>query len=134
VFAGIQVGHSHNPSFYLTQAEHQALNWIDDNTHPDALILASPEMGLFIPAYAGRRVIYGHPFETVDAESQEAAVTQFYSGDLSETQMRDFLADRQVDYVFYGPREVALGRIFLPQTWEAAFQQGDVTIFVQGAE
>ena len=134
VFAGIQVGHSHNPTFYLTQAEYQALNWINDNTHPDALILASPEIGLFIPAYAGRRVIYGHPFETVDAESQEAAVTQFYSGDLSETQMRDFLADRQVDYVFYGPREVALGRIFLPQTWEAAFQQGDVTIFVQGAE
>jgi len=134
VFAGLQVANNHNPAFFLTRAEYQALDWINENTQSEALILASPEMGLFIPAYTGRRVIYGHPFETVDAENQEAAVTQFYAGKLSETQMQDFVVERRVDYVFYGPRERALGRSSFPATWEAAFQQTDVIIFTQGVE
>ena len=134
IFAGLQAASSHDPALYLTRAEYRAIEWVAESTPSDALILASPEMGLFIPAYSGRRVLYGHPFETVDAVRQEAAVARFYSGERSKTQLQNFLVERQVDYVFYGPRERALGLLSLPPAWNAVFQQADVIIFAQGAE
>ncbi len=64
---------------YLTRGEVQALDWIRQNTNPGDLFLASPETGLLIPAYTGRRVLYGHPFETVDAEIQRKTVESYFS-------------------------------------------------------
>ena len=119
-FFGVQ---THEPRFYLTLDEVQALTWIEANTTPDALILASPEMGAFIPAYTGRRVIYGHPYETVNAAAEQFAVEQFYAGELGE----EFLAARGVDVIVYGPREQTLG--LLPLTQSATQQFGDVLLW-----
>ena len=87
-------------------------------------------MGLFIPAYTGRRVIYGHPFETVDAPVQEMAVTRFFDGSLSLDELQNFIADYDVDLVFYGSRERALREIPVPSAWEPVFRSADVTLFV----
>ena len=103
-YRGAQIRH---PLLYLTVAEAEALDWIDQNTPQDALVLASPEMGLFIPAHTLRRVIYGHPFETVNGPAEEQAVRGYFEG--TGPAARDFLAERGVDYVIYGPREAALG-------------------------
>jgi hypothetical protein len=89
---------------YYSQAEAAAFRWIAAQTELDSLILAAPDTGLLIPAHTGRRVIYGHPFETVQAETQQAAVEAYFAAPTTE-----FLAERQVDYVFYGPRERLLG-------------------------
>ncbi|MBT3391464.1 MAG: hypothetical protein HN413_13775 [Chloroflexi bacterium] len=118
-FFGVQ---THEPRFYLTFDEVQALAWIEANTSPDALILASPEMGAFIPAYTGRRVIYGHPYETVNAAAEQSAVEQFFAGEIGE----EFLAARGVDVIFYGSREQNLGP--LSPTQSATQQFGDVFI------
>ena len=101
---------THDLLLYLTRGEAQAMAWIETNTAWDALVLCAPETGLFIPAHTGRRVLYGHPFETVDAEAQKAAVEQFYrSGDPAEAE--EFLKAQAVDYVFFGPRERLLGTL-----------------------
>ncbi len=107
---------THDPQIYLTRGERLALTWIEENTAPADLILASPQMGLFIPAYTGRRVIYGHPFETVNAEVNKELVSQWFGGDGSSNssvafaqKSHDFLYRQQVDYIFLGPREQALG-------------------------
>ena len=101
---GIQ---TRDPLLYLSRGEAQALAWVSEHTPGDALILAAPDTGLFVPAHSGRRVIYGHPFETVNAASEKAAVTRFFSrSGEEEAQLRsEFLAARGVDYVFFGPRE-----------------------------
>lgn len=129
LLAGFQATRIHDHQVYITKGEHQALTWIANNSGFEDLVLSSPEMGLFIPAYTGRQVIYGHPFETVDADHEEKAVTEFYSGNYSEAQMQDFIIDRGVDYIFFGPRERVLGPISIPVSWEAVFQSSDVTIF-----
>ncbi len=99
------------PLLFLTQNENQALNWIEGNTSPNSLFIASPQMGLFIPAHTGRRVIYGHPFETIDAENREAQIKTFYSEvgskDLQPRQS-EYLLENEVDYIFWGPRERSL--------------------------
>jgi hypothetical protein len=125
-FTGIQ---SHDPQIYLTQAEMDALSYISENTDPGDLILSSPEMGLFIPAYTGRRVIYGHPFETVNAIAAESAVLAFLDGDLTYEQCVEFLRKWSVDYIFYGPRERSLGYIDPSQFGYALFSLDDVVLY-----
>ena len=63
-----------DPQIYLSRDEAQALDWLEANTPETALVLASPDMGMFIPAHTGRRVIYGHPFETVDVGQTNLAI------------------------------------------------------------
>jgi hypothetical protein len=119
---------SHNLLLYLTRGEAQAMAWIEANTVSDALILCAPETGLFIPAHTGRRVIYGHPFETVDAEAQKAAVEQFFqSGDPAEAE--EFLEDRAVDYIFFGPRERLLGTLPALPSLRLVYDSAGVQIY-----
>jgi hypothetical protein len=116
-----------DPRIYLTTNEAAALSWLQANAPRDAVVLASPEMGGFIPAFAGQRVVYGHPFETVAAKTREKQVQAFYAGALDQTQVLD---DYAVMYVVVGPRERELGALDAAQLpVEEVFSSGDVTIY-----
>jgi hypothetical protein len=52
-------------------------------------------------------VLYGHPYETVNAGAEKAQVVGFFRGELASPGA--FLEQRTVDYIFYGPRERRLG-------------------------
>ncbi len=94
------------PLIYLERREAQALKWIEENTSDHSLVLASPRLGLFIPAHTGRRVIYGHEFETVRAEQEEKAVIKFFEDVSSDkSAAEEFLDQRRVDYVLYIPSQ-----------------------------
>ncbi|MDD5467508.1 MAG: hypothetical protein PHS96_06855 [Anaerolineales bacterium] len=120
-----------NPLVYLRQDEAQALEWIATNTAPDALVLASPESGAFIPAFAGRRVFYGHPFETVNAVEEKGRVEAFYRA-LGQSAEAGELA-QQADLVLWGPREQRLADSQVRQLqipgWRLVYQAGDVAIY-----
>ena len=118
------------PLLYLTRGEAQALKWIEDNTQAEALILASPETGMFIPAHTGRRVIYGHPYETVNAEAEKQAVILFFQeAKTNQPFIQAFLSDREVDYVFYGPRERQLGSLFEMDSLIPVFSTDGVDVY-----
>lgn len=132
VLAGVHGARTHDAKLYLSQAESQALDWITKGTDPDALILSSPELGGFTPALTGRRVIYGHPFETINADQEKAAVVDYLSGSMTLAEERLFLAGRGVDYVFYGPREQAFDGELDVGDFSVVFLTGDVTIYQVG--
>ena len=127
IAAGFAAASTHSPKVYLTRGEWDALAWIEAHSAPDALVLAAPETGLLIPAHTGRRVLYGHPYETVNAAAMEAAVTAFFDGSLTPAEVDDFLRQNAVDLIFYGPRE-RLGEIALPANWQTVFRAGDVVL------
>lgn len=114
---------------YLWQDERKAFSWLEANTAADALILAAPETGLFIPAYTGRRVIYGHPFETVNAIEEEERLLAIFSGKMSTTELENFVESRGIDYLFFGPRELDLGPAPNDGDLELVYQNGRVLIF-----
>jgi len=116
-----------DPFLYLSASEAKAMRWIETHTPQNALVLCAPDSGMFIPAQTGRRVIYGHPFETVNAEQEKRLVMQFFQGEMLSPQ--SFLADRRVDYIFYGPRERRLGEMppFLHS--KSVFSNSDVIIY-----
>lgn len=121
VVAAVQM---RDPALFLTPDEDAALAWLAGRARGN-VVLASPEIALRLPARTDARVIYGHPFETVEAETRRMAVEDYFAG---RTSLGDFSARYAVDYIFYGPREKLLGVPDLT-AWRAVFQQGDVTIY-----
>jgi hypothetical protein len=115
-----------DPAIFLTSDEAEAFNWLVKETPPGTIVLAAPKTGLFIPAHSDARVIYGHPFETVEAQSHKQAVEDFFTGRLSP---ESFFALYPVDYIFYGPLEKQLGTLPELNGWRIIFQQNDVTIY-----
>lgn len=120
---------NHDPLIVLRQDEYQVLQWLEEHTPQDALVLASPGSGLFIPAHSGRRVIYGHPYETAQAQDEKQAVLDFYSSNINITQKRDFLLLRGVDYVLFGPQEHALGELPNLPELSPVFRSGEVALY-----
>jgi hypothetical protein len=128
ILAGQSGARARDLLLYRTQAEALALRWLETQTPPDALVLAAPDTGLIIPAFTGRQVIYGHPFETVQAEAEKQAVTDFYQS-LSETEANQFLSVRRIDFIFYGPRERRWGTLPISEGIKLVFETGDVQIY-----
>ncbi len=126
ILGGIQAIQTKDSRVYLTAEEKQGLDWIAANTPNKALILASPEMGLYIPAYTGRRVIYGHPFETVNAEQMEARVIKYFEGSNDKEELAGLL---DVNYVFYGPRERNIGSMVIGPELNEVFSSQYLQIF-----
>jgi hypothetical protein len=117
---------THDPALYLTHGEANAISWLNENTPNGTIILASPGTGLFIPAYSDNRVVYGHPFETVDAGIMEEKSAQFYRSGGAHLEQFTQLG---VSYIFYGPRERALGGLDPQPVLKPVYQSGEVEIF-----
>jgi hypothetical protein len=129
VLSGVHGIRTHDPAIYLTTAEFGAIEWIKGSAPGNMTILASPEIGLFIPAHSGRKVLYGHPYETINAKVEEESVTNFFSGNWSIEECKDFIELRNVDLVFYGNRERTIGTPHILGEMEEVFQSNEVAIF-----
>jgi hypothetical protein len=116
---GALAGH---PLLYLSEGEWAAMAWLREHAPSDAVVLCAPETGMFVPAWAGQRVVYGHPFETVDAGERQAEVERFWAGERDPA----WLEALGVDYFLYGPREHVLGG---PPSGERLFEAGDTAVF-----
>jgi hypothetical protein len=55
------------------------------------------------------RVLYGHPFETLDAENQKSLVESLYAWEGSNAEAMDFVEQLDIGYIFLGERERELG-------------------------
>lgn len=86
---------------YLDADYTRAYQWLDARTDSDDVVLAAPVVSAWLPGYAGARVAYGHPYETLNAQAQRAAVEAWYRGD-------DCTASSAVRYVLVGPSEQRL--------------------------
>ena len=82
--SGIQAAARHDPKIYQDREIYNGLTWINENTSHDVLVLTDEEIGLFIPSVTGRRVIYGHPFETINAEMEKQFLLNFLDENQSD--------------------------------------------------
>ncbi len=125
--SGLHAARLQDPALYLQRTELDAFEWLDEHA-PGVLVLAAPDSGLLIPAYSRARVIYGHPFETPQTDARRLEVQRFY-GELTSIAAEDYLDSAGVKYVFYGPRERALGSLPALPDWKPAFSAGGVEIW-----
>jgi hypothetical protein len=92
----------------MTADEAAACAWLGQNTTWTDTVLAPVDSGHFVPAWAGNRVVYGHPFETIDAETKEAEVTHFFSPDTTTAERRALLDRYGVRYILVPSPETQL--------------------------
>ena len=118
---GMMAVGAHSPALYATKGEKEALAWMAEHTEEGSVFLALPETSLWIPAFANRKVLYGHPYESIPANELKRQVEGFYQG---ESGYRPF---EPVDFVVYGPREQAWMGAPVPKC-PVVYQNDGVTI------
>jgi hypothetical protein len=115
-----------DPKLFLAGNELRAFDWIKANTAQDAVVLASSDIGLLIPAYTGRRVIYGHPFETVHASLEKERIARFFQ-DSSTIDSMELL--NSVDYLYVVPGEIGLEKLPGTANLILSYQNPDAMIY-----
>lgn len=95
------------PAFY-TRDEAAALDWLAGNATRDDVVLASETFSNWVPAHSSARVVYGHPYEVIDAARKQSYVEGFFGGTLTGSARQAMLHGQAVTLVVIGPREQAL--------------------------
>jgi hypothetical protein len=117
-----------DPIFYMQTAEGQGMDWLSSSVPKGSVVLAAPETSIYIPGHTGDRVVYGHPFETIQADKKQAWVQSFYQSSGHPVASMS-LKDQRVDYIWVGPRERALGFSEKDLIFPIVYQQNGVTIY-----
>jgi hypothetical protein len=103
--SGIAGVASRDHAVVLSQGEFAAYEWLSINSEPRDLVLAGYESGNRIPAYGDVRVLYGHPFETPNADAQKELILSLYADHRAYDDLVPELQKLNIRYVLYGPRE-----------------------------
>jgi hypothetical protein len=101
-----------NPSkpVFIPAREAEAFNFLADEAIPGDVVLASYQVSNALPAWVPVRVVSGHGPESIDGNSINSLVKNFFNGKFTAEQQNEFLLDYQVKYVYVGSSEKALGR------------------------
>jgi hypothetical protein len=128
LLAGVMGAISKNPAIYMTQAEGNAMGWLEAQPG-ECLVLTDPQMGMYVPGKSGCKVMYGHPYESMNAEREEARVEAFYSGNLSLEEEWAYLLENGIDYVIFGDREAAIGTPKVLESLTSVYDKNEVTVY-----
>jgi hypothetical protein len=123
---------SHSSLIYLSQDEVKAFEYIRSNTPADAIILCSPDTGNLIPAWTGRRVLYGHEFETVQASENKALVIQLLHDEISQNQALSELKQHHVQFILVSPEAEGRSPTFVPaylSSFRKVYENNTIQIF-----
>jgi hypothetical protein len=104
----IDLKRAENP-YYLHTDEVAALDYLESEVTGDDVVLASLDIGQFVPALTGARSFLGHWAQTLDFYGKTDHVEAFFNGTTSDADRLAILSEYGVDYVFYSPQESALG-------------------------
>lgn len=112
---------------FLQRDYADAINWLRANAETNAVVVASSEVSIWLPGLTGTRVVYGHPFETLQAAQREQQVVDWFGGVRSDC--RQFLTEYDVRYVVFGPLEQVLGTPSCLSTLREVAGFGSVAIY-----
>lgn len=117
--------------YYLYQAEIEGMRWLEQNAGPTDVVLASLNIGQYVPAMTGAHAYLAHWAQTLDFFTKSAQVERFYSNAMSAAEAREMLTQGGVDYIFAGPAERLIGMppTELLQGMPVLFQNELVTIY-----
>ncbi len=115
------------PGPFLQRDYTVAFEWLKQNTVSDRVILASEKVSVWIPGWVGDRVVYGHPFETLDADVKNQQVLDWYRGATNDCYA--LLTQYNVDYIIFGPQEREIDDTTCINELTPVFRTGSVTIY-----
>jgi hypothetical protein len=105
-----------------------ALDWLEPQVDARDVILAAPTVGIWVPGFTGGRVVYAHPYETLDAEQRRLAVESWFA-QAAGADCQTLLGSYRIRYVIVGPRERALGEAACANGLRIVRQFGEVAVY-----
>jgi hypothetical protein len=111
----------------MPQDVSQALLWMDASIEDDAVILAPPDISLWIPSWVGGRVVYGHATETYQASEKLARVLAWYA-ETNSANCSDLITEYAVAYVVLGEQEIDVG-VTCVENLRLIYDLGQVQIY-----
>jgi hypothetical protein len=90
-------------------AEVQAMDALAKAVPKGSVVLASRDTSTVIPTRACVYVLIGHGPESISARDIEPRVADFFKTQTTDTERRSLLTEYQVQFIFSGPLEKALG-------------------------
>jgi hypothetical protein len=119
------------PPIFRHVEEVAVFEWIGSNARPGSVVLTSFETGNPLPAWAPANVLIGLGSESINLEELQSQVKTFYSAATADEQRVELMRKFNVDYVFNGPAEKALGdwKPELVQYLELVYQVGEYSLF-----
>lgn len=92
---------AHSFGHYLPDSYREAIGWIDQNTLPGAVVMATPGIAPMLPGRAGVTVFYGHWAQTLDAQPKRDLLMRLFGppGAIDPATARETLDRHGVDYV-----------------------------------
>lgn len=129
----VDCAHPGNPPwrYYVSEDFYQALCWLEANTGPEKVVLASDSSSQFIPVVASNKTVTGHDMLTAWYNEKNAEVGRFYGAPGDEDFKRSLIRKYRVAYVLFGPYErVQNGMRPQDYPWlRPVFSRGPVSVF-----
>lgn len=97
--AGLSAAGRGDGTITYSADELAAYEWIQMGVEPGSLVLADPRHGNRLPAFAPVSVLYGHPFETPNADFWRTEVLELLEWSGNEDAGLDLLDQYRVDWV-----------------------------------
>ncbi|MBS3751903.1 MAG: hypothetical protein KGY46_00770 [Anaerolineales bacterium] len=109
IIGGTQTAWHLNKPVFRPTAEVDAFRYLEDEADKNSVILTSHETGNVLPAWVPVHVVLGHGPETANYDLVSQKIESFYEVQATEQDRIQILDEFNVDYVFWGPAEKALG-------------------------
>jgi len=87
----------------------EGMYWLDKNTKPEDVVLASYMASVLIPGFSGNTVYYGHSWSTIDFSKKADLMNRFFQGKMNKNEVKEFLLKGNIDYIFYSWQEASYG-------------------------
>jgi hypothetical protein len=129
LMSGLQAIQGRDSQIFISRDFYDCMNWIKENSRMNALVIADSHYGLYIPAFTGRRVIYGHPFETIFAEREEQLLEELYQGAYEARAIQEIIEKRRASYLLIDQSEAGsqlpIGRL----KGQLVFEKGSLQLY-----
>lgn len=129
ITSGLQAIKDRDPKVFIGGDLLASLEWIDINAGQSDLVLADGPAGLYIPSLTGRRVVYGHPFETIKAEEELEFLEEVFHQPQTETYYEKVLGTRGIDYVLCDEGVEQTFQDWLLEHWQIVYSSDGISIF-----
>jgi hypothetical protein len=114
-------------NIFLSQPEIDAMTFLKDQSPGN--VLSSASAGNRIAWLSAKKVYVGHWFLTIDYDRKVWEVHEFFGQQKSVDQKREWLASRQIRYIYFGPTERTAGSVDAGLALAKIYDQNGVTIY-----
>ncbi|OGG12652.1 hypothetical protein A3D77_04000 [Candidatus Gottesmanbacteria bacterium RIFCSPHIGHO2_02_FULL_39_11] len=117
-------------NIYYPNKQWEAINFLKDEAPDESIILSDEHIGNIIPAFIPVTSYFGHINLTVHFKEKQNNVWRFYTRRMNEEEVKRFISDNRISYVWFGTDEKALeNENFSYPFLKIIYQEGQITIY-----